>query len=162
MHTLTKILGVSLLSLLTVSAFANEGMENHEHTEKSFKFGQVGQIKDVTKTILVTETDTMQLEFDRTDIKFGETVKFVVTNKGTMQHEFSLGDTPYQLAHAEMMKKYPTMKHNGISNAVTLAAGETKTIVWRFPKKGVKNIEFACQEAGHYEAGMKKTIPLIK
>jgi hypothetical protein len=44
--------------------------------------------------------DRMQFVFDRADIKRGDVVKFVARNAGETRHEFSIGDTRYQQAHA--------------------------------------------------------------
>jgi|GEM_PF-643829 len=50
--------------------------------------------------------------------------------------------------------------HGGVQSAsVTIAPGETKTLVWTAPKQ-VERVEYACFIPGHYEAGMKGTITL--
>lgn len=94
----------------------------------------------------------MRFVFDRTDIRQGDIVKFVVTNTGKLRHKFSIGDVPSQRAHAAMMKKMPNMVHDD-PNMATLEPAETKTLIWKFDKVVSTDLVFACHEPGHYEAG---------
>ena len=66
-------------------------------------------------------------------------MKFIIRNTGKTRHEFSIGDTKYQRAHAAMMKKMPGMVHADSPNVTTLEPGETKLLIWKFdqPVKGV-------------------------
>ena len=47
----------------------------------------------------------MQIKFhkDIKEIKSGEVIQFIVTNKGKVPHEFSVGNQDKQKEHAEMM-----------------------------------------------------------
>jgi uncharacterized cupredoxin-like copper-binding protein len=89
---------------------------------------------------------------EKLTVKSGQTVRFIVTNAGKIEHEFVIGDAEEQRQHAEMMKETPNMKHDE-GNAVFLEPGETKELIWRFGKRG--NVEVACHLPGHYEAGMR-------
>jgi uncharacterized cupredoxin-like copper-binding protein len=133
----------------------------HEHMEMNVPFGSPGEEAEVTKTIQVQATDQFRFVFDRTDIRRGDVVKFVVANLGKLRHEFSIGDVPSQRAHAAMMKKMPGMMHND-PNTTTLEPGETKTLVWKFDKAMSTDLVFACHEPGHYEAGMVQHTKLQK
>ena len=127
--------------------------------------GEPGKPENVTRTILVEAHDAdgeMKFVHERLEIKLGETIKFVVTNKGEMPHEFALGDSPTQRAHALMMEKMPDMKHHDDPSAVTLEPGETKEIVWTFNKPIQGYIELACQMPGHYAGGMFSKVSLAK
>lgn len=105
-----------------------------------------------TKTINVDLLDSMRLDFaEHPGVKNGDIVKFVVTNKGQLPHEFSIGDKKEQAAHREMMRSMPNMKHTD-GNTVSLKSGETKELTWMF--MGNKEVIFACNVAGHYDAGM--------
>ena len=42
----------------------------------------------------------------------GETVRFVVANKGAVLHEMVLGTAQALKEHAELMKKHPGMEHD--------------------------------------------------
>jgi uncharacterized cupredoxin-like copper-binding protein len=93
------------------------------------------------------------------DVKLGETVRFVVANKGAAMHELVLG-TPKDIAqHAQAMAKSPAgMAHHDhqVPSMVHVHPGGTGEIVWRFNRAGT--FAYACLIPGHYEAGMKGTL----
>ena len=149
--------GASAL-LVCGAAFADTG---HDHADMKVTFGSPGAESKVTKTINVEANDRMRFVFDRTDIKRGDVVKFVIRNAGKVRHEFSIGDARYQRAHAGMMKQMPGMIHDS-PNMTTLEPGETKTLIWKFDRPVKGALIFACHEPGHFEAGMKKNIVLAK
>jgi len=60
--------------------------------------------------------------------------------------------------HSQMGGKMP-MKHDD-PNSVLLEPGETKELVWTFPKEAT--LEFACNIPGHYQAGMVGHIDIHK
>ncbi|GGX85905.1 hypothetical protein GCM10007160_11370 [Litchfieldella qijiaojingensis] len=104
------------------------------------------------------------------DIAPGETVKFEITNTGNLEHEFVIGDAQAQEAHRRMMQEMGSGGHGGHGDhdmaegdhgghmpAVTIAPGETATLVWTAPEN-VDNLEFACNIPGHYESGMSGDI----
>jgi uncharacterized cupredoxin-like copper-binding protein len=130
---------------------APQAGHDHAHKHGESAAGKPGDPKRVDRTVKVTGFDTMRFEPRTLDVKPGETIRFVVSNAGKLQHEFVIGDDKEQREHAEMMKKMPDMKHEH-DNAVSLAPGETKTLVWQFGKGGT--LELACHIPGHYEAGM--------
>jgi uncharacterized cupredoxin-like copper-binding protein len=146
-------------AFITAQAYAGA---NHS---KDHSFGEPGHAEDVTRTVTVEAHDAngeMKFVHEPLKIKLGETIKFVVTNRGEMPHEFSLGDSPTQRAHALMMEKMPDMKHEGDPAAVTLQPGETKEVIWTFNKPVQGSIELACQMPGHYEGGMVSKVSLVK
>lgn len=130
----------------------------HTH-DKSVNYGKPGNPAKVQRTIKVTTLDAMRFDPASITVKAGETIRFLVTNTGKIDHEFALGDAESQHEHAEMMKKMPGMKHDE-ANAVTVAPGQTKEIIWQFAKPG--KVEVACHLPGHYEAGMKGDIVVEK
>ena len=148
----------ALLSVGSVSAneemdHSGHDMANMEHMEES-AVGKSGKGLAVTKTYQVSLLDTMRFEFDsQPDLKDGDVVKFVVTNKGKIAHEFSIGSPAEQTAHREMMKSMPGMK-NESDNTVTVAPGATVPLFWQF--SGKQPVLFACNVPGHFEAGMKQ------
>lgn len=124
---------------------------------KSYSFGEPGTASAATRSVEVSveDRDGMRFVMDTGPIEQGETIEFVVTNNGSGEHEFSVGDTASQRAHARLMAKNPDMKHAGDPSAVHLQPGETKTVVWKFSKAVASGgIVFACQMPGHYEGGM--------
>jgi len=129
----------------------SEGAE-HSHGLEAGGVGMPANAEDATRTILVTTKDTMRYEFsDQLNFSNGEIVTFVITNKGQLNHEFSIGDKKEQQAHLEMMRKMPNMVHED-GNTITVKPGETKKLTWKFT--GNPEIVFACNIPGHFEAGM--------
>ena len=103
-----------------------------------------------------------------------ETIKFVVTNKGELVHEFNIATKEMHLKHQpemmmmveheilladkidkkkmmEMSKKNPAMAHSH-SNSVLLSPGEKAELIWKF--SNTEDIEAACNVPGHYDVGM--------
>lgn len=118
-------------------------------------FGQQGDPKKVSRTIRVRMNDRMRFDPARIVVKKGETIRFVVANRGAVLHEMVLG-TPQALeAHAELMKKHPGMEHDEPSMA-HVKPGATGHIVWQFTEAG--EFQFACLVPGHFEAGMVGTL----
>ena len=128
---------------------------DHQVASTSTTGGPVSK-NQANKTIKVTALDNMRYQFsEELTIVPGDVVKFVVTNTGRLPHEFSIGDEKEQMKHREMMRKMPGMTHQD-GNTITVNPGETKEIVWRFKKND--NVVFACNIAGHFEAGMTHKI----
>ncbi|MGY0194424.1 cupredoxin domain-containing protein [Leptothrix sp. BB-4] len=114
-------------------------------------WGIAAPAKAATRTIEIRMSDRMRYSPDRIEVREGETVRLVHRNGGKLLHEFVLG-TPEELAaHAELMKKFPTMEHDEPYMA-HVPAGRRAEITWTFNRSG--EFEFACLLPGHYEAGM--------
>lgn len=96
----------------------------------------------------------LDIRFDkmRLDARVGETVRFIVTNKGRLPHEFTIGDASEQAGHEKEMRSMDGMTMPDEANAISLKPGETKTLAWTFGKEPV--VEFACHAPGHYAAEM--------
>ncbi len=135
--------------------------------------GEPGEASAVSRTINIDMHDNY-FEPESIDVKAGETVRFVVSNKGSLVHEFNVG-TPdmHEARQAEMMMLVEhgviqggTLNHammemdmgGGHSmkqddpNSVLLEPGDSREVVWKFT--GAGDIEFACNVPGHYQAGM--------
>lgn len=121
-------------------------------------WGIAGDARRVTRTIRVQMLDTMRFVPERMSVKQGQTVRFVIHNRGKALHEFVIGTTIENQAHAELMKKHPNMEHDEPYMA-HVAPGGRGQIVWQFNRPG--EFEFACLVAGHYDAGMKGQITVI-
>ena len=114
-------------------------------------FGREGDPKKATRTIRVGMNDRMRFEPQSITVRKGETVRFVVANKGAILHEMVLGTPEALKEHAELMKKHPGMEHDEPS-MTHVKPGATGEIVWQFTEAG--NFQFACLIPGHFEAGM--------
>ena len=134
------------------------GAHENSHEGEKFSIGEPGN-GTPDRRILVSMRDTMRFAFEPelNSLRHSETIEFVVTNDGAIQHEFSIGNAEDQVKHAEMMRKMPDMVHQD-PNTVSLASGETARLSWRF--MGDDTVVFACNIPGHFEAGMKHVLPI--
>jgi uncharacterized cupredoxin-like copper-binding protein len=154
------VLSSSLLALLlspTVLAHSTDAHSGHHAKAPSAApaeqkdWGIAGEPKNAKRTIQIRMTDDMRFAPKEIQVKLGETVRLVAVNAGKVLHEIVIG-TPQELkAHAEMMKKHPSMEHDEPYMA-HVNAGQKGTIVWTFNRAGT--FEFACLIPGHFEAGM--------
>jgi uncharacterized cupredoxin-like copper-binding protein len=91
------------------------------------------------------------------DVKVGETISFVFTNKGKLQHDAFLGDKAAQEDHEKEMRAMTDPgDHGGHEGGITVPAGQTGALRHTFDKPGT--LEIGCHEPGHYPSGMKLTI----
>jgi uncharacterized cupredoxin-like copper-binding protein len=104
--------------------------------------------------IEVTLTDALKIEPATMTVPAGVPVTFVVTNTGTTEHEFYLGDDAAQAAH-EVEMQAGGMMHDD-PDGISLAAGETKELTHTFDQAGATLA--GCHVVGHYAGGMKATI----
>ena len=140
----------------SATAFASG---NHAGGHEESPIGKPGISSKVKRTITVEMADNMRYSPSDIQVKKGETVRFIVKNVGKVRHELSLG-TPDELAeHLEQMKKFPGMEHDEPSK-ITLDPGKHGEILWQFTEPGA--VHFACLMPGHYEAGMKGQVTVVK
>jgi len=117
--------------------------------------GAPGDAKRVTRTVEITAADDLRFHPAKIAVKRGETIRLVVRNAGKIDHELVLGTAEELAEHAALMRKFPGMEHDE-PNQAKVGPGETREIVWRFPRSGT--VEFACLIPGHFDAGMKGEI----
>jgi uncharacterized cupredoxin-like copper-binding protein/Cu/Ag efflux protein CusF len=123
--------------------------------DESTAFGEPGLASMADRTVAVTMNDDMRFTPDSIAVKQDETIKFVVTNAGTVRHEMMVGTVEELQDHAQLMKAFPEMIHED-SNAVSVEPGKSGEFAWKFTNPG--RFDFACLVPGHYEAGMKGSI----
>ena len=139
--------------------------------------GIKGKASDVTKVIKVNMYDNYY-EPSKIKVKKGETVKFVVTNKGELVHEFNIATKKMHIHHQkemmkmveygilvgdkidkkkrkEVSKKDHSMSHSH-SNSLLLEPNKSGEIIWKFTSSA--SLEAACNMPGHYQAGMVSKI----
>ena len=153
-------LTAALLALASLPAIAAP--------DHGFAFGQPAAADKATRTVEVTLGD-MYFEPRAIEVKAGETVRFVVINKGQVAHEFNLGDAAMHAAHQKEMLAMAQMDHSKMGhggmdhgsmggmqhddpNMVMVQPGQRGELTWTF--SGSAPIEFACNVPGHYQAGM--------
>jgi uncharacterized cupredoxin-like copper-binding protein len=158
----------SVLLVLPVLALACESGHDNAHDSKdaamhdehgeshSYWFGQPGDAARASRTIRIIAED-IRFEPAAITVRVGETIAFEIVNQGQLEHEFVLADATAQAEHEkemqEMARAMPgmSMDHRD-PNAVSVKAGETKTLPWVFTKAGT--LQYGCHVPGHFQAGM--------
>ncbi|PVZ55629.1 copper-binding protein [Pseudomonas sp. B1(2018)] len=165
----------SLAQILCLLALSSPVWADGGH---AYDFGQTAPAAKATRSVEVVMGD-MSFTPQAIDIKAGETVRFVLVNKGQLLHEFNLGDAAMHAKHQQEMLQMqqsgmltPTgmkaMDHGNMAgmdrgkmdhgmqhddpNSVLVEPGKTAELTWTFSK--ATNLEFACNIPGHYQAGM--------
>jgi uncharacterized cupredoxin-like copper-binding protein len=159
-----------LLQVACLLALGSPVWADPAHT---YDFGQPAAAAKATRSVEVVMGD-MSFNPKTIEVKAGETVRFVLVNKGQLLHEFNLGDAAMHASHQqEMLQMLQSgtltstgmkemdhskmagmdhgMKHDD-PNSVLVEPGKTAELTWTFSK--VTHLEFACNIPGHYQAGM--------
>ncbi len=118
-------------------------------------WGIAGDPRAVTRRIEIRMSDNMRFSPSHIAVRQGETLSLRVVNRGKTMHELVIGTRAELEAHAELMKRFPTMEHEEPYMA-HVAPGRRHDMVWTFNRTG--DFEFACLIPGHFEAGMRGTI----
>ena len=139
------------------SGHQHEEMKGHAHSMASLA-GLPGKEENVSRVIEVRADDSMRFTHEPFNIQDGETIRFVVTNKGEVPHEFAIGTKDEHVDHGKMMMNNPTMHHGPGGNAITVKPGETQVLIWKF--ENAWQIEVACNIPGHYQAGMHSSVKI--
>lgn len=156
MHLNKRTTAAVLLSLAVAASWAH-GDKRHPTKAVDLaraeqkEFGIAGDPKKAKRTIRITMTDMMRFTPDRIEVNRGDTIRFIVANKGKMLHEIVIGTAADLKEHAALMKKFPDMEHDE-PHMAHAPAGKSEQLVWHFNRAGEFN--FACLMPGHFEAGM--------
>lgn len=130
------------------------------HAAGHFEHGMAGYIQLVGPgaPTVGTKTEPRLVHLDMTDalafmpgdvpVAKGETIRFILTNSGTVVHEFQVGPAD-KVAADEVDGTIVAEKDK-------LDAGSTNAVDYTF--SGTTPYAYACHEPAHYEAGMKGTI----
>jgi uncharacterized cupredoxin-like copper-binding protein len=146
----------------TASA-AHDDHKDHAHDSASTPASTPTlQALQVSRSIEVTLLDSMNFTPDSIQVNAGETIRFVVRNKGKLAHEMVLGNAEAIAAHAKEMQAMAAAGNTGHQHehgggagalAVSVPAGEVREWVVKFDE--AIELDIACLVPGHYEAGMK-------
>lgn len=151
---LRNIILAACCAVAAPAALAHEGAMHKESSPISadeHAFGRQGDPAEVTREIKIDMHDTMRFTPSYLKIRQGETIRFVVSNKGKALHEMVLGSMAQLKAHGEMMRAHPGMEHDD-PYMIHVRPGARQQMVWQFTQAGEFN--FACLAPGHFEAGM--------
>ncbi|MCC7023018.1 MAG: ester cyclase [Thermomicrobiales bacterium] len=121
---------------------ASEAPSGHGHEEAA----AAGRVEAGAEEVKVTLTE-FSIALAPTTLHTGQPYAFVVTNQGTVTHEFVIEEAG--ATHEPLMDDDATAMTTGI------APGETRTLTWTFTEPG--SYQFACHQPGHYEAGQVLT-----
>lgn len=157
--TTMRIAGALALSLAfaataaTAHAAGKHGGGHHQEAEQT-PWGIAAGRKGA-RTIELAMGDDMRFRPDRIEVREGETIRFVVHNKGKVLHEMVIGTPEALRQHADLMKRFPKMEHDE-PHMTHVKSGRKGEIVWNFNRPGA--FQFACLIPGHFDAGMIGTI----
>lgn len=179
-NTSRALLAAAALALPGAALAAGSHSGGHGHGDGhggGMSFGQPAEAAAADRTIEIEMGDSFYRP-ERLSLRPGETVRFVVRNKGELLHEFNLGTAAMHAAHQEEMMEMMdsgAMTATGLDrsamgdgsghahddpNSVLVEPGETRELVWTFSK--TTELEFACNVPGHYEAGMHGEVEFSK
>lgn len=175
---IASVLAATLAAPIATVAYASpQQMGGHGSqmggSEHGSAIGQPGKAADATQTIEIIMRDN-SFDPEKISVAKGETVRFLVTNKGEFVHEFNISTAAM---HASHQKEMMTMMEHGIleadkinrdrmkmdmgdgktmehsdPNSALLEPGASAEIVWTFSTDA--ELEFACNVPGHYQSGM--------
>lgn len=155
----TVVVSFALLSfVLPAQAHGTQTAPADRARAEQKQFGIAGDPKNATRTIKVSMSDRMRFTPNSITVRHGETVKFVVTNRGKVLHEMVIGTMADFKEHAALMKKFPGMEHDE-PHMAHVRPGKTGEIAWTFNEPG--DFNFACLIAGHFESGMLGKITVL-
>ncbi len=119
---------------------------------------------DVDRTVEVA-MDEFAFEPGEFEAMAGETIEFVVSNLGVVEHEFRLSnehriEEHLAAGHADHDDQAAGEHHEGGDVILLVEPGETGSITVTFGEDTTLYSEVACLIPGHYEAGMKAPMRL--
>lgn len=125
-----------------------------------------GASKGEARTVEIQMLDSLAFDPAEIRVQVGETVRFVIANEGTVEHEFLIGDEAIQAEHEAEMNAGATstatpmegMEHEESADTplVTVAPGDVEELTRTFEEGGT--FLYACHVPGHYAGGMVGTI----
>ena len=123
-----------------------------------FAAGEPGDPGTPSRNVTVAMTDDSGVMAFHTSLRLvnrNEQIRFTVTNRGSIEHEFIIDSAERNAEHKAAMARDPHMMPSS-KNGVRLGPGKSGELLWKFSKAGT--FEYACLIPGHYEAGMHGTL----
>ena len=144
------LMGIALptVTVLTLAACGGSAHDNMG----------MGSNSASSRTVNIQTTD-LAFTPDAIAVASGETVTFVFTNNGRVEHDAFIGDAAAQSAHAMQMNATggnANGHHMADDGGISVKPGKTGKLRMTFERAGV--LEIGCHEPGHYEAGMRVTL----
>ncbi len=160
-----SLVGAAIALSTAYPALAAPGPAGHAHADAdathggSGTDGSPGNPAQVDRVVRVEALDTT-FNVKQIQVRPGETIKFVITDKSSIPHEFVIASQKEHLEHRQMMQQMANMTMEDEPNAVSVQPGQTKELVWKFGNDTA--VEFACDIPGHAEMGMVGTFRVVK
>lgn len=104
-NNFTRRTGTAVFALMIGFPAALQAAGEHEKS-----YGHAGTPDEVDRTIQV-QAQGMRFSHERIPVKPGQTVRFVVTNTGETQHEFTVGPPSVQKSHRAEMREMMGSAH---------------------------------------------------
>src|SRR3954465_679764 len=120
------------------------------------------------RPVRIEMSDQMRFTPALVEAKRGETLRFIVLNRGAVMHEMVLGTMDDLKQHAELMQKMQENSHHGHHGGehvhggpgmVHLAPGKSSQFGWQFVRAG--EFYYGCLIPGHFDAGMIGKIKVV-
>ncbi len=143
-----------IVPLVISILFSTESYSTANHSNLEFDIGRPGDLEKVSRIIKLTQVDNMFLPAE-VEVNEGETIQFVVKNRGNHKHEMVMGSMAELKKIAKMRRMYPDKEHSE-TQLLQLEPGEQKELIWQFTSVGV--INFACPLPGHFKKMRGKII----
>lgn len=146
----------------TESDGTSDATDDMDDMGMSGDYGEPADPSEADRVIEVNVDNDLAFEPADFDVAAGEVVTFRISNTGDVEHEFVLGDEEAQDQMAEMMESGDDHDDSGgMGNAVSIHAGETAELTWRFPS-AAGSVLIGCHVPGHYDAGMSGTVTVTE
>lgn len=158
-YNFKAILGLLALSLLFIVSCGND-----KKMEKNANVPRTTEMESLSKqdTIRITLNSNDKMQFDKSEITVfeGQTVILTLNHTGTMPisamgHNFvlltkgtAISDFANQALKAKDNEYIPTDGKNVIANTGLIGGGESVSVTFKAPEKGV--YDFLCSFPGHY------------
>ena len=156
MRYFRRIIALSCTTLLFAILLAGHHV-THAKDSDADMIGKPGVERDVSREIHITQVDNMFLP-NEIWVTEGETIRFIVRNKGERQHEWVIGTMKDLRQTAKKRRNHPD--HIPVEpGTLRLQPEEQGEVVWTFDKAG--KIDFACPLPGHFK-GMQGKIYVEK
>ena len=98
-----KTMYAGLFALVAVSILASGAAIAHSEDEHAGPaYGKPGNAMDVTRTVTLIATE-MRYSENHLTFRAGDTVKFILINNGTKDHELMIADHAEQVEHRNKM-----------------------------------------------------------
>jgi len=133
---------------------SSSGTGAHHSTtgDTEYEFGQPGDVTSIDRLIKIVQLDRFRFDPNDISISTGDTIRFQVSNQGTLPHEFVIGDKEFQEEHERLMAEMEGEMPADTPNSINVEPGAQQSLTWTFTSPGT--VFFACHVSGHYGAGM--------